>query len=66
MVAETRGLAMLADKMVFFGDVFKDIFGNRALKEIPKVSLKASGVRWPAKVVTDARHVYDKLAKETG
>ena len=66
MAAETRGLAMLADSMIFFSDALRHILGDKMLKHTPQVTLKTPGIRWPATVVTDARDVYDRLAKETG
>eukprot|EP00975_Prorocentrum_lima_P025297 5311530-Prorocentrum_lima.AAC.1 len=35
-----RDRAMLADSMVFFGDVFKEIFGQTAVREAPRVTLR--------------------------
>lgn len=66
MAAETRGLAMLTDSMQFFTDAFGQILGHKLVQMPQQISLRASGIRWPETVVTDARDVYDRLAKETG
>ena len=57
---------MLTDSMQFFADAPDQIFGRTEAKMSQQVSLRATGIRWPETVVTDARDVYDRLAKETG
>ena len=64
--AETRGLSMLTDSMEFFKDLLRDILGTRCVPLQQQAVLRASGISWPGTVVTDARDVYGRLAKETG
>ena len=56
---------MLTDSMQFFSDALAFIMG-KPLPVTEHVALRASSTRWPETVVTDARDVYDRLAKETG
>ena len=57
---------MLTDSVSFFDDAIKLVLGRGMVPEAPTVLQKDSSIDWPKTVVTDARDVYDRLAKETG
>ena len=65
-LAPSLGFVARAWRLKRFSGALYEIMGKQVNMKAPQVTIKSSGIRWPETVVTDARDVYDRLAKETG